>query len=77
MGRIQYEELPCPFCEKGRIACGYVPSAWSFKAKRTKTLPGGGSSTKSQEVWLVQSGCSVCGKSREEVEAELKRKNMI
>lgn len=73
----QYEELSCPFCDKGRIACLYFPSQWSVKAKRTKTLPGGGSVSKSAEVWLIQSGCKFCGKSAEEVEKELRRKEII
>lgn len=77
MSRIQYEELSCPFCDKGRIACRYIPSTWSVKVKRTKTLAGGNSASKSKEVWLIQSGCSVCGKSSVEVEAELRRKNII
>jgi len=75
--RGQYEELSCPFCDKGRIQCWYIPSAWSVKAKRTKTLPGGGSVSKSAEVWLIQSGCSVCGKPQEEVEKELRKKGTI
>jgi len=75
--RIQYEELPCPFCDKGKIACGYIPESWSFKAKRTKTLPGSGSASKNKEVWIIQSGCSVCGHSQEEVEKELRKKGVI
>ncbi len=73
----QYEELSCPFCDKGRITCLYFPSAWSVKAKRTKTLPGGGSVSKSAEVWLIQSGCKVCGKPAEEVEKELRKRGII
>lgn len=75
--RGQYEELSCPFCDKGRIQAWYIPGAWSHKMKRTKTLPGSGSVSKSADVWLIKSGCSVCGKSAEEVEKELKRKNLI
>lgn len=75
--RGQYEELPCPFCDKGRISCLYIPGAWSHKMKRTKTLPGSGSVSKSADTWLIQSGCSVCGKSQEEVEKELIRKGVI
>lgn len=75
--RGSYEELSCPFCDKGRIHCIYIAGAWSHKAKRTKTLPGGGSVSKSADVWLVQNGCNVCGKSKEEVEKELRYKNII
>jgi len=75
--RGQYEELSCPFCDKGRIPCLYIPGAWSHKMKRTSTLPGGGSASKSSDTWLIQSGCSVCGKSQEEVEKELRKKGTI
>ncbi|MFH8119681.1 MAG: hypothetical protein QXS37_02660 [Candidatus Aenigmatarchaeota archaeon] len=30
-----------------------------------------------KEVWLVLSGCKVCGKSQEEVEKEFKRRGII
>ncbi|MHA1677556.1 MAG: hypothetical protein ACTSW3_02115 [Promethearchaeota archaeon] len=73
----QYEVLLCPFCEKGEIQCLYFPSVWSVKRKSTKTLPGSGTISKSKEEWIIQSGCPVCGKSAEEVEKELKRKNII
>lgn len=72
----QYEILPCPFCDKGQIQCLYFPSAWTEtrsyaagKSKKTGHL--------SSEAWLIQSGCPVCGKTAEEVEKELKRKNII
>jgi hypothetical protein len=38
---------------------------------KTKTLH------KSKEVWIILSGCNVCGKSREEVEKEFKRRGII
>lgn len=75
--RGQYEELNCPFCDKGKIQCFFIPGAWSHKMKRTKTLPGSGSVSKSADVWLIQSGCKNCSKSQEEVEKELRRKNII
>jgi hypothetical protein len=46
----QYEELSCPFCDKGKIRCLYFPSAWSVKIKRTKTLPGGNSPPKAHTL---------------------------
>lgn len=73
----QYEELSCPFCDKGRIACLYFPGAWSHKMKRTKTLPGSGSVSKSSDTWLIKSGCSICGKTQEEVEKELRKQGTI
>ena len=70
-------ELSCPYCDKGKIQCWYIPGAWSHKMKRTKTLPGSGSVSKSSDVWLIQSGCSKCGKSVAEVEKELRNKGTI
>lgn len=77
MSRIEYEELACPFCDKGIIVCGHLPE--SYRIQRTITSKGGKSNTKrkSSEVWIIKSGCSVCGKSQEEVERELKRKDII
>ena len=70
-------ELPCPFCESGKIQCWYIAGAWSHKMKKTKTLPGSGTVSKSSDVWLIQSGCTVCGKNAEEVESKLREKGMI
>jgi len=73
----QYEVLKCPFCDKGEISCKWYPSAVSIKRNATASLPGKGSVSKSKEVWLVLSGCKVCGKSQEEVESEFKKRGII
>ena len=70
-------ELACPFCDKGMIQCWFIPGAWSHKMKRTKTLPGSGSVSKNADTWLIQSSCSVCGKSVEEVEKKLREEGTI
>ncbi|MEM5868912.1 MAG: hypothetical protein QXL09_03105 [Candidatus Aenigmatarchaeota archaeon] len=75
--RGRYEELSCPFCDKGKIQAWYIPGAWSIKRKSTKTLPGHGTIYKSSDIWIIKSGCNVCGKSQEEVEKELKKKRII
>jgi hypothetical protein len=75
--RGEYEELVYPFCEKGKIIALHFPSVWSFKRKSTETLPDRGTFRKSVQVWIIQSGCSVCGKSKEEVKKELKRRKWI
>lgn len=77
MARIQTEFLACPFCDKGQIECGYIPSSWNVKARKTASLPGSKAISKSSEIWLIKSGCSVCGKSQEEVEKELRKKGII
>ena len=73
----QYEMIACPFCESGQISCKYFPSSVSVRSNKTASLPGKGAISKSKEVWIVLSGCSKCGKSQEEVEAELKKRGLI
>ena len=73
----QYEILPCPFCDKGQIQCLYFPSATKIRQKTSSTFGSTKERVKSSEVWIIQSGCSKCGKSEEEVEKELKNKGVI
>ena len=73
----EYVEMPCPYCDKGKIKCWWIPSSWSMTSKKTATFGTTKRLRKSSEIWLIQSGCSICGKSKEEVEKELKRKEMI
>lgn len=72
----QYEELSCPFCDKGRISCLHFPSQFSVKrvmvGSNRKNVP-----NKSSDIWLIQSGCNICDKSQEDVEKELKKKGII
>lgn len=70
-------ELACPFCDKGLIKCWYIPSSKSQKTGSTSTFGKVKHFVKSSDTWLIQSGCSVCGKSQEEVEKELKKKDII
>lgn len=77
MARFSYEQLPCPFCKDGLINCMYVPSVWGEKRGGRTSLGSGKRITKSREQWIIQSGCSKCGKSQEEVEKELRAKEMI
>jgi hypothetical protein len=50
---------------------------WGEKHSGRGSLGSGRRVTKSSEEWMIQSGCSVCGKSQEDVEKELKRKGTI
>lgn len=77
MGRIQYEELSCPFCDKGHIQAGYIPSVWGEKRSGRSSIGSGKKVVKSSETWLIQSGCSNCGKTAEEVEKELRKRTII
>lgn len=73
----QYEILPCPFCDKGEIQCLYFRGAWTVKSSGKGALGKGKSTSKSSDHWIIQSGCPVCGKSAEEVEKELKERDII
>lgn len=73
----QHEELSCPFCDKGRIQCLYFPSVLSVKSSGRSSIGSGKYFRESANTWLIQSGCSNCGKSQEEVEKELRKKNII
>lgn len=73
----QYEILMCPFCQKDTISGRYFPSAVSFKRGSTASLPGKGSFHKSKESWIIESGCSNCGKSKDDVIEEMQKKDMI
>jgi hypothetical protein len=75
--RGQYEELSCPFCDKGKIQCWHIPGIWSEKRKVTATFGKTRYRSKSADMWIIKSGCSVCGKSQEEVEKELRKKGVI
>jgi hypothetical protein len=75
--RGQYEELACPFGDKGKIQAWYIPGAISVKRSSSRALPGKFSKTKSSDIWIIKSGCSVCGKSVEEVEKKLKENGIL
>jgi hypothetical protein len=73
----QYEELSCPFCDKGRIACLYFPGNFSFKtsmaAHTRKSIP-----VKSSDSWIIKSEkCPICNKTKEEIEKKLKEDGII
>jgi len=55
----------------------YFPSQFSVKRSGARSLPGKTSIHKSSEEWIIQSGCSNCGKSQEEVEKKLREDGII
>ena len=73
----QYEVLSCPFCQKNTISCLYFPSAIKVKIRSTATFGKTTKRTKSAEIWVIQSGCSNCNKSLEEIEKKLKEDKII
>jgi len=75
--RGDYEELPCPFCDNGKIQAWHIPSVSVIRTRPTATFGNRKKRETSSEIWLIKSGCSVCGKSQEEVEEELKKKGII
>jgi hypothetical protein len=72
----QYEILKCPFCDKGDISCLYFKGQYSMKktmaAHTSKNVP-----VKNSDVWIIQSGCQICGKSKEDVEKKLREIGII
>jgi len=55
----------------------WYPSATTVKRNATSSLPGGGSLSKSKETWVVKSGRESCGKTKDEVERELRKNGSI
>jgi len=49
----------------------------NFEIKITKNLPELRTLIKSKDIYIIQSGYNLCGKSKEEVERELKNKNYL
>lgn len=73
----QYEVLKCPFCDKGEISCKWYPSATTVRKQGRTALGSKGSVSKSKEVWIVQSDCKACGKTKEEIEKEFRNRGII
>ncbi|MEM5853544.1 MAG: hypothetical protein QW228_04205 [Candidatus Aenigmatarchaeota archaeon] len=75
--RGEYVELSCPFCDKGKIQAWYIPGVTRVIKRPTATFGKAKKRVKDQDIWIIKSGCNVCGKSQEEVEKELKKQNII
>ena len=73
----QYEVRDCSFCGESTISVIHFPKSVSVKRSRTASLPGSKGFHVNRDVYLVQSGCSKCGKSSEEVEKKLKGNRML
>ncbi len=73
---FEYSELICPFCDKGKITCMYVPSSFSVKQNKSRVM-GSSKKIRNPDIWVIKSGCYICGRTREEVEKELKNRNII
>lgn len=70
-GRL-YEVWDCPFCGANAVSVIRFPKNVSIKSARIASLPGGSGFHKNPDVYLVQSGCSKCDKTSDEVEKKLK-----
>lgn len=75
--RGSYEQLPCPFCREGIIQAQLFKGAWQEKRSGRNSLGSGKSTHRSSDTWLIQSGCKPCDKTEDQVEKELRRRNMI
>lgn len=69
---MQHEEIPCPFCGKGKIVCDHIPGVYSEKRTGRNALGSGKSIIKSAEVWNVKTDCSNCGKLANEIKKAMK-----
>ncbi len=72
MIKMDETKIVCPFCGENTIKCLFRPSSSRFKRSRGSAI------SKNVTIWtkekyIVVSGCSNCGKSKEEVEEEFKR----
>lgn len=70
--RGDYEEIICPFCEKGRVGFIHIPSVVSIRRSKTASLPGNKTYHKSKDIWIAKSNCSHCFMSGEAVERRLR-----
>jgi hypothetical protein len=68
----EYTELPCQFCDKGRIQAWYIPGVTSIKRSGARYLPCEFSKSKRPDIWIIKSGCNVCNKYLE-VEKKLSK----
>lgn len=66
---MSYDMECCPFCQRYGIEVFKRRGSWTVKSTGRNSLGGGKSAHKSADVFLIQSGCHLCGKTREEVEA--------
>lgn len=68
----QTEIWNCPFCGKNTIQIIYFP-----KSMKTERGTWGGSKAKismTNEKIIIQSGCSVCGKSKKEIDEYMNKR---
>lgn len=73
--RGEYTELPCPFCDKGKIQALYFPGA--LHEKRSGGKRSIKSINRTSDNWIIKSGCSVCGKDQNLIEKKLREDNII
>jgi hypothetical protein len=73
----QYEMLNCPFCNENTISCIYFPPVTQIKTSSTATFGKTKQRTRSSETWIIQSGCSKCSKTQEDVEKKLRDDDII
>jgi len=76
LGR-QYEVWDCPYCGANTVNMIRFPKSVSVKRARTASLPGGQGFHVNPDVYLLQTGCSKCGKTHEEVENKLKTDGLL
>lgn len=77
MWGLEYEQMRCPFCDKGMISYMYKPRLTVRRAVRSAAAKGM-SWKKSQSVYIFQTEkCPECGKPIEEIEKKLREDGII
>jgi hypothetical protein len=72
----EIRNVECPFCKKDAVKAIYYPPVLQMKKSRSAAA---GTKTKfyhTKEGWEIISGCSNCGKSKEEIIKALKEKKI-
>jgi hypothetical protein len=72
----EIRNIECPFCKKEAVKAIYYPPVLQMKKSRSAAA---GTKTKfyhTKEKWEIISGCSNCGKSKEEIIKALKGKEI-
>jgi hypothetical protein len=74
---LQRDYWPCPFCDKGIIEILTRPPTFSLKrvksGKGRATIP----RKSKEEIVILTSKCSNCGRSKEEIEKKWREEGII
>ena len=72
-----YDIWDCPFCGNNTISVIHFPKSVSVKKAKTASLPGSKGFHQNPDIYVIESGCSSCGKESFEVERKLKKEGLL